>query len=69
MLISYIYVSGYELLALSSNSMSLDIWEDFKWNAFSWDLNIDQMPANKDSHRKAELYIYIEERNRSGSGK
>ena len=47
-----------------SNSMSLDIWECLKWNTFSWTLNTDQIPVNKDSCRKANFYVYIEKKNR-----
>ena len=44
--------------------MSLDIWECLKLNTFTCALNTDQIPGNKDNYRKADLYIYIEERDR-----
>ena len=48
MLIFSMYVRCYELTALSEqNSMFLDIWKCFKWNAFALTLNDDQMSAIK----------------------
>ena len=44
--------------------MSLDIWEYLKWNAFPWILNAEQMHVNKDICSKADLYVYIGERNK-----
>lgn len=51
-----------------SNSMSLNIWECIKWDTFSWTLNTDPIPVNKDICRKAELYVFIEEKYRDMVG-
>lgn len=47
-----------------SNSMSLDIWECFKWNTISWFINTEQMPANKDICRNVDFYSYTEARSK-----
>ena len=51
-------VNSYESTAwTSSNSMSMGICDFLKWNAPSWTLNTDQMPADKDNYRKADLCV------------
>lgn len=47
-----------------TNSMSSDIWEGLKWKIFTWTLNTDQMPTNKDNCRKIVLNVYIAERSK-----
>ena len=42
--------------------MSLDICEYLNWDALAWTLNADQMPADEDNCRKADLCVYLGER-------
>ena len=45
--------------------MSVDICDYLKWSALSWTPTTDQMSADEDNRRKADLSVYLGEENES----